>query len=320
MGTLISAFPGLETRTVNRNVADREARRWLSSKANLLKSAWDALQIDSNLPEWSHSHRKMIWPEHVQMFKALFMSEHIPYISSVLNCSTHDLEKIYLISCNVETVKAWAKQKRQSEDLQLALDCWLMSGLIRGKYHECLAQHEQLQLIAHPYRAGIGKMLRPAFSENVYYSEEYFSKIVIGGALLETTAKRRVVAWVKNVQRARVAIEGRSLELPNAVALRDAEQLAIAAAKRIGIATRSEIVHRALDVGTAIGLGALVSLTLYPWFGPVGPIIIQAYRYFRGGGSVGDDIGRYALSTSRRFRTLARSVPGRIEREIRFPR
>jgi hypothetical protein len=256
------------------------------------------------------------------MHEALFVDVHIPYIAPLLGCSEKDLRQIHSASHDLGIVKRWLSESNlePSESLQLATKGWLLSALIRGKYHERLAVKANLQLIAHPFRDVVATRLGKGISKKVPSSEEFFVRTIIGSAIAEANLNRRVEVWASNIKKARDGIAARAIALPDAMTQEDAERLAVVAAKRIGLSTTAAKIERFFDVGVSAGLGSLIALTLVPWLGHLaplagllGPVVNQAYRHNRGRSS-GEDLSRFCLSTERRFRKLLRGVPGRIAR------
>jgi hypothetical protein len=152
----------------------------------------------------------------------------------------------------------------------------------------------------------------------VYNSEEYFVKAIIGSALIETTEDRRVRAWVDNVVKGRKALELPQIALPQANVDSDAERFAAEAARTCGISASYSRIRRELELAAALGMGAFLTIGVSPWAGPLGPIAAAFDRQYRGV-SIGDDLARIMMDTTRRFRRLARSVPGRIVRNLRPP-
>ncbi len=107
----------------------------------------------------------------------------------------------------------------------------------------------------------------------------------------------------------------KKIALPNAVIDSDAERYAAEAAKVCNLPASPARIRRGIDVVTSVGLGLLLSLQVNPWTGPVGPLLLQAYRHYRMA-SLGDDIAKITIDTARRFKRLAKSVPGRIQNNI----
>jgi hypothetical protein len=136
--------------------------------------------------------------------------------------------------------------------------------------------------------------------------------MIIGSALLEKTAERRVKTWIDNILKGRNSITLSKIALPEASIDSHAESLAAEAALRTGLSTTPGILRRAIDVVAMIGIGGLVSLRIIPWLGLISPFVAPGYRHLRGV-SIGDDLSRCFLDTKRRFRRLGRRKPGRIE-------
>ena len=245
------------------------------------------------------------------MHVSLFNPEFISPISTLLGLPATQLERINLMSQDERNIKRWVKAKSKGEDGHVALDAYVAAGLIRGRFHEYVASASGLHLSGHPFRKFVERPLATGRGLPVSNSEEYFARIVIGSALLETTADRRAEAWADNVVKARSTIERGAIALPNAALDSDAERLAAEAARACDVSTSYSRIRRELEVATALGISGILTLTVSPWVGPLGPIATAAYRQYRGA-SVGEDLARFFLDTTRRFRRLARTVPGRI--------
>lgn len=312
---VVTGLPGLESKKYQREAAEKLTRIWLGRHRPVLARAWAHGTSHPSFSHWASSSRRLFWFHHVRMHGALFNREFIPPMSQILECSPSDLQRVHELSTNPSTMRTWATSDRLTEDMKLAEQGWLLASLIRGKYHEFLAQNVGIHLLSHPFRQGIECELRVGETQPILNSEEYFVKTIIGTALLESTADRRVRTWVDAIAKARRAISTGQIALPDATDQADAERHAATAAQIVGLPGTSALVRRSLDVTAAVGLGVLLAIVIKPWGGVLGPASLQLYRYVRGV-SVGDDLARAILSTKRRFRTLARSVPGRIERRI----
>lgn len=153
-----------------------------------------------------------------------------------------------------------------------------MTSLIRGRFYEYLARNDGLHLMSHPYKMYAESNRKAGQAFEVFNSEEYLLKMIIGSAFLESTPERRVQTWADNVDKARRAISLRAIALPNTVLEVDAENRAAEAAKIIGIKSLSTMMHRVLDGIVGIGLGTLLSVTISPWGLLGGPALQIAYR------------------------------------------
>jgi hypothetical protein len=315
---VISGLPSLEERKFQRDRALRSTKAWLARDRQALGKAWTQLQSQPEFPAWSAMARNLFWVDHVRMHESLFNEEFGPHLAHVLNCSEAELRRLRTASQSEQVVRDWLRKDLANAETRLVNDAYVLSGLIRGRFHEYVASSSGLHLCSHPFRKAIGRDLATTPAESVFNSEEYFVKAVIGSALQETTEERRVKTWVANLGRARRAIQLQQLALPQTVLDSDAERLAAQAAKTCGITSTYERVRRELDAAAALGVGGLVTLAISPWLGLVTPFVPHMYRYSRGHG-VGDDLSRLAFDTTRRFRRLARSVAGRIEPSVRLP-
>jgi|HubBroStandDraft_4_1064222.scaffolds.fasta_scaffold26930_2 hypothetical protein len=319
---LVKAFPELH-QNWGGDDAQSATRRWIGRFPDLLAKGWKELSGSEVFIEWSEISRKLFMESHAMMHGSLFQAEYMTVMSHVLDCSRPDLERLQQKSRDKMAVRAWAKLDHPTEELQLVTSAWLLAGLIRGKYHEFFARNNDLQLISHPFRAVIERKLKISTTKIVLNSEQALTKAIIGSALEETTEKRRVLTWIENVSKARKGIAHGAVWLPEAVSIDEAEKFGASAAKKLGIAPARARVSRVCDWAIAIGVSAVVSIYVAPWAGSlafaakalVGPTLTQAYRD-KFGESFGERVVKSTLSTERRFRSLIRKVPGRIERHL----
>lgn len=310
---VVEAFPWLEVRGYQRLNAERQSQRWLKRYQPLIRREWQKLRASNSFNEWSTTHKRLFWPDDIKMYGALYSRDAIPAIAALTGLSETDLNKVRDLSTNMRRATRWAVSTHYSEEVEVAERAWLLSALMRGKFHEYVARDLRVQLLPHQFREGIsGRVGRPT-TFPALEAELLFIKMIIGSALLESTAPRRVRAWVDGIARARAALAAKKIALPDLATQADAERAAARAAKDIGLYASGELIRRALDVAVSIGLGTLLSVEVSPWFSPLAPISQQIFRHFRGK-TIGDDIERAILHTSWRFKKLARSFPGRIDR------
>jgi len=315
-GHVISGLPSLEERRFRTEGALHATKSWLARTPFAFRGAWDRLRAQPEFPAWAAVTRELFWSHHVRMHTSLFNPDFTPHIALLLGVSEAELNRINILSENESTVRQWVKTNLAGEDAKLANDAYVAAALIRGRLHEYLASGSNLHLAAHPFRKPIERSLKSGRVEPVYNSEEYFVKIIIGSAFRETTEERRVKSWVENIARARASIQLGALALPQAAVDSDAERLAADAARNCRISASYSRIRRELEGAAAMMIGGLFTLGVSPWAGPLGPIAAASYRHYRGV-SMGDDLAGFLIDTRRRFRRLARSVPGRIVRTFK---
>jgi hypothetical protein len=317
---VIKRFPSLEatSRELDGRV-EAKTRTWAARNPAQLKKALDDILREPVSVAWADVQIEHFWVNHVEMYGSLFNQDFIPQIARTLNCSSNELERVHSLSSNLAEVRLWQKGKGDKEVAELAKLSWLIACLIRGRYHEHLAEARGLHLVAHPFRKGIERDLGAGYREKVTSSAQYFIKMIIGSALLERNCERRIEQWVDNIDTARRAITLGTVQLGPAVLASDAERIAADAAKTIQLPCAARFIPRLLDYTVSVGLGSLVAITLSPWLALLPAGAQQAYRLLRRR-SVGDDLTKMALSTKAQFSALAGAVPGRIEREMVAPK
>ena len=277
--------------------------------------AWSESNKDPEFWQWANLHRKQAFVRHVQRHGSLFEAVLTPYISKVLDVPEEELNKINSKSTNLDTVVKWFKSKRKSK-IELPQSAWMLAGMMRGKYHQFLAREEGLQLLQHAFRKGMSVRRKTISVERVNNSESHFINIVIASALTEKNPDKRVVAWLNNIENARLAILRQIIPLPSCDVESTAESLAFDAAKKIGIPSYSAAFSRFLDWTVSVTLGTAIAYGVAPWIWPAGvvvsPTIQQIYNSHVLTGRPLCSLP-YGIFTRRRFQKLQKTVAGRIE-------
>jgi hypothetical protein len=201
----------------------------------------------------------------------------------------------------------------------LAIDAYVLAALLRGRYHDHVAEAANLQIMHHPIRYGV----LPKKKETTVFvptnTEKYLTSIILAGALSEKKIKDRIVLWAENVIKARKAAKIGAIDLSQKDSNSVAESLAMDVAKRLDLRTYSRLTATSLEALSSLIIDGLVCLGLCPWAGvppwvglPVGPGVTAAIR--QGTGKSTGEIAASRLYQRRaRIRNLAKAVPGRIE-------
>lgn len=309
---LVSELPTLVGPPIS-SQAGSKLRRWLSLPKSPLSSAWRKTIAEPEFEHWCALRRELFWEHHAQANIGLFNPEFISTMAPVLGVSEKELREIHALSTNLDNVRSWANGGEKSA-AQLADQAYVLSGLIRGKFHEYTARDCQIQLAAHPSRAVIAGPTEDGIELPSTNTSQYFVRLLIGSALRERE-RHRVSTWRQNVLKARDALSRGSVKLPN-LADGDAEALAIRVARRIGIEVASRWQRRLLSGALETNLALYSSLLVGPW-GLMVAAGTRLYKLVRGR-SVTDDLVTALVSDSE-FDRLARAVPGRITRKLLPP-
>lgn len=293
--------------------AEASLRRWLSHSGRPLEVAWRQTLAKPELEHWCSLQRQLFWEQHIRVNPGLFNPEFIPKIAAVLDISIREIQGVHFQSTNPIVVKDWAKGRGGSV-ADLADHAFILSCLIRGKFHEFMARESDLQLAAHPHRAviasrtalGIKGVNFPATN-----SALYFVRLLVGSALVERDALR-VQTWRTNVLKAREALSRGTIALPN-LPEDQAEAVVFMAARRLGIEVSSERQRRLLSFLLETNIAVYSGLVLWPW-GTLAAAGARLYKLARGK-SLADEVVA-AMRTTREFHRLASAIPGRIDRYL----
>lgn len=290
--------------------AEIKVRRWLSHPTNPLTAAWRKTLAEPDLRHWCALRRELFWERHIQCHIGLFNPEHISAMAAVLGVTESDLHEIHQQSTIPKTVKTWAKG-RGGDAAQLADDAYVLSSLIRGKFHEYMARDSDVQLAAHPSRVVIAGPTKAGIALPPTNSSQYFVRLLIGSALRERD-NRRIPTWRQNVVKARSALSLGAVQLPD-LPESDAEALAIRVARRLQIEVSPQWQRRLLSFALESNLTVCSVLVFGPWAISVAGGV-RLYKLVRGR-SLADEITA-AVIPDRDFHQLARLVPGRITRHL----
>jgi hypothetical protein len=297
--------------------AKGKLNRWLGHTGKPLHKAWEKTLREPELEQWRELRRKMFWDRHIRVNDGLFNKEHLSAIAATLNVSMRDLQDAHRLSTNPKVVARWAKGD-DGDVIQLADDAYLISSLIRGKYHEYVARELRMQLAAHPHREVIGTQVGTKTKLPASNTSQYFERILIGSALSERS-KRRVPTWRDNLLKARHALtDQKKFSLPE-LPQSQAESNAVMIARQLGIECSPRwqriLLSSLLSTNASIYSGLIVG----SWVASA-PVALAlggaalVYKGIRHRSPVEDVV--LHLTTDSAFHGLARTVPGRIERHL----
>lgn len=305
---LVAEIPTLNVSPPEKS-AEAKLRRWLAQPNKPLQKAWDETVSNPQMSDWCEIRRELFWLNHVRAHDALFNGHYIPQLAPILNVPESVLREVHTQSTDPKIVKKWAKGKGGA-DAQLANDAYVLSSLIRGKFHEYMARGANLQLAAHPHRVAISAPIASQIEQPIPNSAAHFVRLLLGSALCERPAIR-VATWRRNLVKARSAIREGTVNLDD-LPENDFREHAIRAARRIGIDAQPQFRKRLMSLALETGFGVAGSLFLGPWAW----VIVAGNRGYKlvRGNSPTDSIA--SLKFDHDFHCLAESVPGRITRGI----
>jgi hypothetical protein len=301
----------------------RRTKRWARDQSRkiyeTLQQLYTGQYIDlsedySPFVEWLTNFFQHNSVEHTLRLKGVFNRTLIPELSLIMQVPRPDLEHVWLMSCDPWHLRqARTLDRAAREDVQIMWDACAVAAMLRGRYHDGIAELSHVQVVHHPVRSPMLKKLhtRPDTIYNATETQQLLATITLHAALREKGTESRVAAWVEIVGATRLLVARGSLDLAEKPTLELAERAAVEAARKVGIPAHGKLVSDALEFLAVLGVGAATSFALTPWEGfaaaagtATATRIPQVQRV----------IEFPQRASRRKLRQLAKAPPGRLTR------
>jgi hypothetical protein len=288
-------------------------RQRVSRAPARIATGYNTLRLEPNFSAWLDEYVAYAWPEHANRLSGLFNPEFVPEISKVLDVDQELLRDLLLQGRDPSRVEYFSRHMPDTDDFRLMKDAFVVSTLMRGIYHDKVAQLGGYQIMHHPLREPV---LAEASTDDrveigVTNTQEMFARMILGSAFAERTQQARIETWVENVSKARDASQRQMLDLRDKNYDERALAAAMDAARTADIRAHPKYVEWTLDMGPSLGLGVLTSFVLISWLGfAVGTAGTIASRT----GSIGKRAAQVVYRRDGRLRDLSRLFPGRVRR------
>ena len=292
-------------------IAAAHVRRWSRRSAADIRNAFQTIRSETHSYEaWLKWCIGMMWPDHAQRLGGLFDRLFLHELALILGLEQEFLQEVWSQSGNAKTVAHWAADFPDTADFRAARDAYVVSALIRGRYHDYIASKHRQQIIHAPFRDRpeiLGRLSsKPGIEFKVANTEWYLANIVVANAFGIVGLRRRIRRWLQTVQKLRlVNLSEDPLDLRPRASEDGSLTAAVRAARRVGVRTRGNLVDEALQASFDTGSGILTSWCLQGWAGLAASMATSLITR------------RLPAFTERHFHTLALAGPGRIRREWR---
>lgn len=288
-------------------------KKWARKNPEEVLNAYETIKTDkNNFSNWLQGGISFSWTEHSNRLGGLFDFQFIPEISRILDVPTDELEKVWNLSKNKKVLEDCSKNITDENNFSIMKDAYVVSALLRGRYHDYLARDSSLQIIHHPIRLPIlpsskGKTRIEFPVSNV---ESYLSHIILASTFAEKSLNNKIKCWEENMRRVRKEALRGSIDLRQKDYDDVAYELALKAAEQSNIRIHSKLFTDALDATVALGVGVFTSFFLVGWSSfIVGGIAYAASKKTE----IGENAARLLGGRQNRLRDLANFEPGRIE-------
>jgi hypothetical protein len=259
---LTTAIPPAHIQTVARTGTLRWARRNVTH----LRQTKDRLERQDSFQRWLTWCVENAWTEKSARHRGLFDAAFVPYISRVIDLPVRDLERLRAASALPEHLERLIAARSESEEFRRIRDAYVVSLLMRGRYHDTVAHKSGWQIMHHPVRHAVLPAMHPREREPYSMSvpETYLANIILASAFSQRQPAR-LDGWAENVIAARRAYRSGALDAPLARHPHDPIASAAHAARTIDVRCHSEALDRTLDVAASVGFGYLSSVLIEGW-------------------------------------------------------
>jgi hypothetical protein len=286
-----------------------------------LAGAYRNLAGEPRFRRWLDAAQEYGWEEPMQRKGALFDGEFVPVFAALRTETLAGLDERGLNELSDET-KEWEQvrrlRSRGGRQLIRLSTLYVLSAIVRGRFHESLAVGSVPHLMQHMIRRSdeVGLPVDPTKRVDfpVGPTSACLAALICAAAFeAGQTSQARIDKWSELIEAARRNLAPMTLK-DRAALLREREpedwdaaaRIASRAAKTLELRTRSSATHKVVEVLVTAGIGLLLTLAKNPWVGVAGGVAWEARGLSR-------RLAYRALEPESRFLTRAQ-MPGRLQR------
>lgn len=302
--------PSLATR----NTAQKRARAWVRRNPQRLRDLRDSLWTKNEpFSDWIDWSVKEALISHAQRFGGLFDPALFKELGAVMELDVREIKDLHRMSSDEAVLMRVRRDYAQQKDSVLLLQAYMLSAVIRGRFHMHVAEIEGQQLLHHQVRDGC--LTEAPYSDLRVYcpsnTESFIAQLLCVASYRERNESARQAAWAQAVLKTK---DWASTSQRGDLRQKDNPQVALDEAIRIvkslGIPFRSKMVDEAATVAFTLGVGTLTSVVLGGWEA------LAAGALAAGGDlrfGITARIPQF-LDNQRRLAALAQAHPGSIRR------
>jgi hypothetical protein len=260
------ARPNGATRESN----SQDVLQWALRASGAIAQAHAALEADRlNFRKWEQWAIENAWMEHSTRNSGLFDFVFIPAISKILNTSEEELLELQKESAIPEIIDRYIDGGRETRSFRLTRNAYAVAALLRGRFHEVVAQDTASSILQHPLRHGV--LAKSTTADPIEYSNTlyFLASIAITSAFAESDPAARIAQYCQNVEILRkclamIDVNDPLSKLPGSFSLDLARANAAKFAKDAQIKISSNRLDKFIDAGLTFG-GQAIGLLLTPW-------------------------------------------------------
>jgi hypothetical protein len=295
-------------------------KTWVLANIENAKDAIAQTKQEPGYQQWVQWAVENAFVDHSNRLNGLFNLEMLEELSLILGITKDDLRTLWEKSKNREQLKLWSRGKCLDTDFEAARDAYIASAILRGRYHDELANRMDWWRMHHPIRYNI---LPPIPEANAYCASQALDclvMIIITAAMEERKSRDKIGCWVENTICSKDAfLHGgmRDILASDEIGSK-AIDVAIKKAKELKIRVYPKSLPKYFElaiVGTTGVLSQVMGAVMIhqPWLSFLaGSLGTAASAYGAVKGSLGLKITEAFELSDGHLRQLADSKPGRI--------
>lgn len=253
------------------DVATTKTKQWAGRESNIskLRSTAEQLLADKiNFAPWIEWSSTKAWHSHSARLGGLFDVTFLPYVARVLDITESeaaDLQRRSRDSKHLDDL-IQKRQGSRAKDFELMTKAYMVSSLLRGKYHYEVAKIASLQILHHPFREFIcSGGTRDQAQFDVSNTSEALARIIVYGAARQQTLRDRLDCWIDNLLRVKPLVASGRARLNQAETNHAAVDVATEIAKKAKIEMGRRRIVPVMEFFVSLGVAVLASITLSRW-------------------------------------------------------
>jgi hypothetical protein len=302
----------------------KKYKKWVLSNIKEAKNIINITKENPDFRRWEQRAVRNSFVDHSMRLNGLFNLEMTPELSLILNIDEKDLKTLWVKTKDYNQLRAWSSGKQHDSDFEAARDAYVVSAILRGRYHDAVYNKLDWWKTHHPIRDNV---LPPTSEATGYRISEalcHLNAIIISSAMEEKRSQARIETWAENLITLRNASTSDEIKnlMTSDVEGNKAIDLAIKKAKELRLRVYPKSLSKLLD-GVVVGVSSVIGGSPWyiaihePWLATglsiTGTALGAAASYY---GLVRTSLGlRFTeklFLTDKHFYALANLRPGRI--------
>lgn len=244
-------------------MAKNETIKWAGLQLEgVSKEASKLFEDKKNFDPWLDWAANKAWHSHSERLGGLFDKIFIPPIARILNIGEADTHDLHNQSCDHNSINTLVT--RRNNDFLLMSKAYIISTILRGKYHDEIANLTNvIQIFHHPIRKLINKEPhRDTIPFEVSPLTNGLAIILIYGAAQQKDIRSRLACWIYNIGQVRSFLAQNPIDINKLLTGSKALDYAARIAKEAKVVLGDRRFDSMAETLLTLGIGFLTSFKL----------------------------------------------------------